>query len=487
MPSHITKQSFLAALRCPTMGWRVLREEGESMTPALEWRFWVGNEVGRAARAQLGTGLLLPWQPSEVGVRETHKALADSSVQLMFEPTFSHGPFTARADAIRRTASGLELIEVKSGKAAEEGEAVKRDYLDDLAYTAFVAGEAGVTATRFLLMLINRDYRLGGTAPLMTEIDVTEQILPLVELFRNNAPEIADALLADVEPNPELKFVCRECPYFEKDCVGFGIPDPLFFIPRLQQKRFDGLKQFARISAIPPSEKLTEIQERVARVIRSGQAEADHAGLAPLHSLAWPIFYLDFEGVNPALPWFPDAAPYQSMPFQYSLHRIDGPEQLVIHSSYLAAPIGDWRHDLCAQLLDDLGDRGSIVVYSNYEKTALNYLARMLPDQATRIAAVIDRLFDLETMIKNGYCHPGFRGRSSIKNVLPVMVQGPGYADLAIQGGESASAIFALMRVGKYDGTPTSKYRQQLLDYCALDTLAMVKVHEALLDISRKP
>ncbi|MEO8029662.1 MAG: DUF2779 domain-containing protein, partial [Gemmatimonadota bacterium] len=480
MPSQITKQPFLAALRCPTEGWRRLREEEESQTPALEWKFWVGGEVQRRAQEQLGNGRGLIRAPVDLAVQDTSASLT-AGHPLLFEATFMAGPYTARADALRRTDAGWELIEVKSGKAPDDGEKLKPGYLDDLAYTAFVAQQSGLVVDRFILMLINRDYRLEGTAPLMTEVDVSDEIRPRLELLANVGPEISESLLAEAEPRPELKFVCRSCPYFEKDCVGFGIPDPLFFIPRLQQKRFDSLKQFVRISAIPLSEKLTAIQQRVTRVIRSGQAEADHAGLAPLRTLAWPVFYLDFEGVNPALPWFPDAAPYQSMPFQYSLHRIDGPGQPAIHSSYLAASTGDWRYNLCAQLLDDLGDRGSIVVYSNYEKTALNYLARMLPEQAPRIAAVIDRLFDLETMIKNGYCHPGFRGRSSIKNVLPVMVQGPGYADMAILGGESASAIFALMRVGKYDGTATSLYRQQLLDYCALDTLAMVKVHDALL------
>jgi hypothetical protein len=65
------------------------------------------------------------------------------------------------------------------------------------------------------------------------------------------------------------------------------------------------------------------------------------------------------------------------------------------------------------------------------------------------------------------------------------MVPTHSYQDLAVQGGDDASAVFALMRIGKYDGTPESKHRADLLRYCAMDTMAMVRVHQALVAVSR--
>jgi hypothetical protein len=480
MPTLITKEAFLSGAQCLTQGWRLLREEGASLTPALEWRFHVGAEVGRLAQLQLGKGRALLRTPVDKAASETQSALSDPASTLLFEATFLADPFVARADALRRTGNGWDLIEVKSGKLPAEGEKLNEDYLSDLAYTAFVARHVGLPIHRYILMLINPEYRLGASAPLMVELDVTEEVQPGIDACLSLAPTIARALLDQTEPAAELKYACRKCDYFEVSCVGQGITDPLFDIPRLQEKKFDLLKPYGRVSAIPPSVKLTDNQERVARVVRSGQAEVDHAALGTLATVQWPACYLDFEGVAPALPWFEDAEPYRQIPFQYSLHRCYAPGQVADHQEYLALNTGDWRADLCDRLLTQLGERGSIVVYSGYEKQMLNYLARALPAFAPRIEAVIARLFDLLPVVRDGYCHPGFHGGSGIKSVLPVMVPELGYSSLTVQDGTDAAGVFALMRVGKKDGSATSVHRQDLLEYCKLDTLAMVRVHEAL-------
>jgi hypothetical protein len=487
MPDQITKAAFLAGVRCLTEGWRTLRADRGSITPALEWRFHVGAEVGRLAQAELGAGRILLRTPVDKAAAESAAAIAAPDSTLLFEATLLPVPFVARADALRRNGAAWDLIEVKSGKGRGEDQDAKEDQIDDLAYTTMVAQRAGLPLARLVLMLINPEYRLNGSAPLMVLQDVTDTVLQRAAEFTGLAPMVAQALLSPVEPPAELKLVCKDCEYFRDSCLGAGIPDPLFDIPRLSAKKFEEMKSYGRVSAIPPSVKLTEIQGRVARVIRSGRPEVDLNGLEPLSRIEWPACYLDFEGVAPALPWFEDAVPYDQIPFQYSLHRCDGPGQVVDHRFFLADNEGDWRTALCEQLLDELGERGPIVVYSPYEKRTLNYLARVRPAFATRLELAVARLFDLEPVVRKGYCHPGFHGHSGIKYVLPVMVPSLGYAPLDIQGGEDAAGVFALMRIGKYDGSPTSKHRQQLLDYCQLDTLAMVRVHEALIALSLKP
>ncbi len=483
MPDRITKRPFLAAIGCPTAGWRLLRAEQESVTPALEWRFWVGAEVHRQAQRQLGEGRELIRTPVERAVAETAAALHGPG-SLLFEATFQSGPFVARADALRRDGMDWELIEVKSGKVPERLDKLNAEYVDDLSYTAFVAGAAGFGISRCVLMLINRDYRLDGAEPLLTEIDLSEVVRSRAQEFSDVAPEIAAILLGEVEPPGVLKFVCRSCEFFTT-CVGAGITDPLFDIPRLLEKKFETLKPYGRISALPSGVGLTPIQERVVRVSQSRTPELDQQVLGQLSLVAWPTYYLDFEGIGPALPWFAEAEPYEQMPFQFSIHRVEEPGSVPVHSAYLALDAGDWRQELCQRLLDDLGDRGSIVVYSGYEKGVLNYLMRTVPGEKARLEAVASRLFDLEPVVRNGYCHPGFHGKSSIKAVLPAMALGHSYDDLAVRGGDDAAAIFALMRIGKYDGTADSRHRADLLRYCAMDTMAMIKVHEALVGLMR--
>ena len=219
-------------------------------------------------------------------------------------------------------------------------------------------------------------------------------------------------------------------------------------------------------------------------MIRSGEPRVS-AGLAQLDAVSWPAYYLDFETVSPTLPWFDQDGAHEQHPFQFSVHVCDAPGHVVAHHEYLAQCEGDWRRDFVERLLDVLGDAGSVVVYTDFEKKVLNAMANPFPDLADRIAMVIRRIFDLHAVVKSGYCHPGFQGRTSIKKVLPVMVPELGYEGMAVNEGNSASGVFGLMRVGVYHEESVEQHRRDLLEYCKLDTLAMVRVHEELLGILR--
>jgi hypothetical protein len=252
----------------------------------------------------------------------------------------------------------------------------------------------------------------------------------------------------------------------------------------LSDKKFGELRAYERVSRLPPTAKLTDNQRRVADVIQSGQPHADVDELRGiLDEVVWPARYLDFEAVMPHLPWFEGSPPYETVPFQYSLHIRQDPAAVAEHREYLATADGDWRRQFTEQLLDDLGAAGSIVVYSSYEKTRLAALTALFPDLRPALDAVIARLFDLERVFKNGYCHPGFAGRTSIKKILPVMVPDLRYDTLNINNGDDAAGTFGLMRVGEYLPATYDEHRARLLEYCKLDTVAMVRLHEAALHV----
>ena len=89
------------------------------------------------------------------------------------------------------------------------------------------------------------------------------------------------------------------------------------------------------------------------------------------------------------------------------------------------------------------------------------------------------RLFDLLPVIRNGYYHPDFRGSFSIKNVLPVLVPGSGYGDLAISDGRTAAVRYA-QALKSEDVLERQRTFDDLRAYCARDTLAMIKLRAAL-------
>ena len=77
------------------------------------------------------------------------------------------------------------------------------------------------------------------------------------------------------------------------------------------------------------------------------------------------------------------------------------------------------------------------------------------------------------------YYTPEMRGRYSIKSVLPALVPELSYNDLDIKEGGTASNTFLSMVNGTFEGD-VEKTRKQLLEYCKMDTQAMVKILDVL-------
>lgn len=482
MNQLINKHLFLSGDTCRTQGWYALRAPDEAPTPGREWRFFVGTEIGRIARRQLGTGVTLPMSPVETALNATKTALGSPDTALAFEPTFTMHGLIARADATRQNGDAWDLIEVKSGKLPSDRnpDDVKSDYVEDIAFTASVAQAAGLKIARCILMLIKPEYRHGMPATeLLGEIDVTARALPRAQQFAGIAAQVVRALLSAHRPNPVLNVACKTCEFYATECIGVGIPDPIFALPGLRGKRFERLQPYGRITALPEDADLTEAQRRVATAFRTGKPLIE-PGIDYIDGITSPTYYLDFEGVGPAIPWFPDDEPYDQIPFQFSIHACDVPGHVTTHFEHIAPIEGDWRRDLASQLLANLGERGSILMYTPYERRMIKYLAKALPDLDAALLALVPRLFDLEPVFKDGYCDAGFRGRTSIKETLPTLVKGLGYDKLAVRNGSDAAALFALTRVGYYPAADWVRHRENLLQYCELDTFAMVRLHQEL-------
>ena len=126
------------------------------------------------------------------------------------------------------------------------------------------------------------------------------------------------------------------------------------------------------------------------------------------------------------------------------------------------------------------------MVYSSYEQSTLRKMATKFADLAPDIEKLIDRFVDLLAMVKENYYHPGFKGSFSIKNVLPVMVPGYDYSDLAIDEGEAASATYVDIVEGRLVEEELDDALFNLLEYCKRDTEAMVRIWQRLEEISRK-
>lgn len=475
----------MTALVCPTRAWHQAHEDNLPPTPGQLLRMEEGMEVGRRARRLWPDGVHIRRSHSN-SLDETKRLMADPSRKVIFEAAFLTDGFAARPDVLERDgAEAWRLIEVKS--SLHDDAKVKAELIDDIAYTAMVLLRCGIKITTAELLLMNRDYRLGQpNESLFIRSNHTEAVLERAREFNELWKTARSAVLSEQCPKPKLILDCRSCDYFAERCLGRGVVHSILELPRLNEKKFSQLvaQNIMTISEIPQAFELTPPQLRFANTVRQGGAVCNDAALRnALEEFRWPAHYLDFETLNTALPRWPDVAPYEQVPTQYSIHLCRAPGEITTHREYLADHRRDCQRELAENLLRDLEGDGSIVCYSSFEKTRLTALTKKFPDLSSPLEACISRLFDLEVLFKDAYYHPDFCGRTSIKVTFPVLVKDMSYEGLAIADGESAIAAFALLTSGLCTPGEVERIRNDLLAYCKQDTLAMVRLHEKLCEM----
>jgi len=472
----ITKNIFLNAVFCNTLGWRFRNGKIRiEFSPGQLFRMEQGKEIGRRARSLYPEGIFVNELSSPAAAARTRDLLDNPHTHVLFEATFLAGNYIAKADILVRDAGSWELIEVKSSVVTKE------EFIDDMAYTTLVAQAAGFFPSTISLTLVDKNYRLGmPNEQLFVKADMTEKVLAKVDEFKTIFDSVDSVSSTPDEPEPELTYNCKQCEEFS-DCLGKEIESHIFEIPRIQQKAVEKLiaSGITSIHEIPESFSLTDNQKRVVDCVKCGKMQIDPILHKKLAKICWPAFYLDFETMMTAIPLWPDIAPYEQIPIQYSLHICESSGNIIRHIDYLADPHRDCRRELAKRLIVDLKGEGSIITYSSFEKTTISKLSKTFSDLSDELQSLIDRIVDLEPCIK---CinHPEFCGRTSIKIVLPVLVPELSYEGLEIGNGDAALVTFAMMAQGIMDTEEMERKRAALLEYCKMDTLAMVRLHEVL-------
>jgi len=478
---NISKGIFLNSVVCPTLGWLMrMSREDVSREPTLGERFRMeqGIEIGRRARELYPDGILIDKEGIASASEKTKILMNNPDVSIIFEGTFLIDDLATKADILKRKNDGWHMIEVKS--AANDRE----EFIDDMAYTTMVIERSGFNIPTISLLLISKDFRLGmENDDLFVEIDHTDEVLDRVNGFKPLCESIEEVTRGSEMPKPILRFECYDCELF-KECVGKGIENHIFEIPRLNQSKFDKLTKLGIvcIEDIPDGFPLTENQVIVKDCVQKNEPFIGKNLKNELESISYPAHYLDFETVMMAIPLYHDIAPYTQIPTQYSIHTCSEPGHIIDHFEYLADPSKECRRELAENLINDLKGGGSIIIYSNFEKTITNNLGGMYPDLSEELNSLIDRMINLEAIIRRNFYHPDFHGSTSIKKTLPTLVSDMSYNELEIADGDSAMAAFANLALDKYEDEEAETIKRNLLDYCKQDTLAMVKLHECLVE-----
>jgi hypothetical protein len=397
-----------------------------------------------------------------------------------------------RADILKRSEAdpnAWEFIEVKSASNSAGSESSRRPklkkHISDMAVQLHVLEGAGITVESISLAWVNSDYQRMGELDWDQLVAIEDHSDDVRARAVNIGDEVDDYLtLIDQPAMPKAvygKTKCDECE-FNHICWANEPADSIIHLPRISPKRLDELSALgvSRIPDIPSDYELTKTQAPMLEAYSHPDGKlAEREKLEQwINSLTHPLYFLDFETWNPCIPPFDKTWPYMQIPFQYSLHIQEEPGVEPSHREFLAKAEGDPRPHLIEQLVDDLGATGSIVVHhSDFERQRIRELAAFSPTHTSVLMAMLDRIVDTEIPFKrNWYLHPGLKGRSSIKVVLPTLVPELSFEGMAIADGLTAGISFEDMYEGRAVGDAAETVRKNLIEYCQLDTLAMVRI-----------
>jgi len=484
--ARLSKSRFVSGCQCLKRLYLQVHEQELAAEPdaAAERIIEQGREVGMLARQLFPGGVEVRNEELDKAIRTTRELTANREVPAIFEGTFEHGGVLVRADILHRRRDGRwRLIEVKSTTD------VKDHHLGDVAIQHRVVRRSGIDLAASCLAHVNREYVYDGGA-----IDVHRffKIRNLTRQVESLQPELTVQLRSEfrvlampVAPNVPVGEHCNNpftCEFF--DHCNPPIPeDHILRLPRIHASTVAKLVALGvqSIHDIPENYPLTGRLRRACASVQMGQPWYSPEFGEELRKLKYPLYFADFETVNPALPRFSGMRPYDQIPFQWSVHVQRQPGTAPEHFEFLATDRSDPRQAFISALCDVLGDHGSIVVYSQqFESQRLSDLASWLPEFSGRINKIQRRLWDLLPVIRNHVYHPAFGGSYSLKSVLPALVPNMTYEGMKVGDGKAAGLAWESLVRGELDGWEREKIRKALLDYCGQDTLALVKLLDRL-------
>ncbi len=484
---NLSKSKLLAYRQCPKRLWLEIHGR-ESPEPSAQTkaRFQVGHEVGKIAQKiydPKGKGVV--FDPNVEGYDEVIARTADliDSSRPLFEAGFTADGARAYVDVMlplrRKGRQVWRMVEVKSASK------LKDTHADDIAIQTFIARAAGVPVDSVALAHIDGQWvYLGGGdyQGLLKEVDFTEQAFGREQEVRTWIA--AAQVIARKRKEPEIEtgahcsnpYPCAFLDYCERDTVTAEYP--VSWLPNKNDQLLALIEAEAATDLREvPDECLTAKQYRVKAHTLAGTVYFDAASAADaLMAYSLPGYFLDFETIMLTVPIWKGTCPNTQIPFQFSLHRLTRTGKLT-QQAFLDLSGQDPSRKIAEALIAACGERGPIYVYSSFESGRIRYLAERLPGLARPLLAINERLVDLLPIAREHYYHPEQQGSWSIKYLLPTIAPDLRYD--ALDGVQDGGMAMAAYLEAIHPDTPPSRkaeIERQLLDYCGLDTYAMVRV-----------
>lgn len=504
----LSKSKYTTYCQCPKALWLKTYnpDKAAPIDESAQARFEVGNEVGDLAMGLFGDFVEVTQHKSDGSldlsamIEKTSQCLADGTENIA-EASFTWEGNYCAVDILHKTAAGWEIYEVKSSTGSSDPKkntrTVLQKYAYDIAYQKYVLCQCGINVTGVYLVRLNSGYVRGAELNLQQLFHITDMSALVAKEYALIAEKVKAAnfmLSQDFAPSIEIGKQCKspyQCGFFDY-CRGELPDNSVFELYRLSfAKKLELFKQGkVTISQLDSEDARNMIQQIQLDTYLMGE-EIDKKGIRRFldETIHYPLYFLDFETAQYAIPQFKDSKPYQQIPFQYSLHYIEEPGGELKHTEFLGDGVNDPRRALAEQLVHDIPLNACTTAYNKgFECGRIKELAALYPDLRDHLTNIHDHIVDFLDPFRQGYFYrESMHGSFSIKKVLPALFPDDPALDYhnlsgTVHNGGDAMNIYPKM--GQMTPEEREATRKSLLEYCGLDTLAMVKVWEKLREVS---
>ena len=490
---YLSKSKYVAGCQCPKILWmNVHMPEQFDESSVNEKAVTQGNEVGDLAMGYYGDFVEIPYDRNDYeGMATRTRELIEAGTPVICEATFIHEGNFCMADILRVESDGVHLVEVKSATS------VKEHYIDDVSYQYWVLTQCGLNVKSASLLHLNNEYVRHGELALQ-ELFVVEDLTDLVQAKQEEVPANIERFSAycdqEEEPARGIGTYCDEafpCGYMGwcwRDVPHPGVTD----IARIGREKGralynQGVRTFEDVLAAEVKLNDSQMMQTLAEVNQLPPV-IEPEGIAEwLDGLRYPLYFLDFETFQPAVPVYDGTRPYQQITTQYSLHVLDTPGGNLEHREFLADERENPMRQVAEHLVEDIPLGACTLAWNkSFECSRIKDMAEAFPDLAMHLMDIRANCLDLGDPFKDHHYYTREMGGSwSIKKVLPALFPDDPELDYhALEGvHHGGEAMEAFERLASLDAEERTVVREQLLRYCELDTYAMVKILEKLYEV----
>ncbi len=412
--------------------------------------------------------------------RSTRKALCAGKT-VLFRPAFLHDGVAIRPDILERRSDGAwNVWAVKASSGAER-------HFQGLAVEVHILRNLGFRVVPGVIHL-DRNATV-RSASILKRTVCARQVERLLPEIGSRIRELKRRVRIDYPRPFPLKRICGRCERLHR-CRP-DLPERNVFLLfqgdggwRVVDELIE--REILDLDELPDEMELTHVQKRQMAAFRSGRGAVSGD---PARSLAerteYPLFFLDFETVSPAVPRYRAQHPFDIIPFQWSCHLVRGEGGPAEHFGYLHDDRdgGDPRRGVIESLLSLLGGEGTILVYSGYERRVIERMAEVHRDLARPLRALVSRIFDLHEFVEHCYYVPRFGGSFSMKSVYAALHEGRSYRDLGVSDGTAAVEAFLRLVEEKPPPEERKRIRENLIEYCKRDTATIESLYRRLMKV----